>query len=116
MLTESGGYIMPFAATRMDLESITASEVKQRRPSVTWYHLKKVHMGLPRWFSGQESACQCRGHGLDHRSRKIPCAMEELTLGARTTEARAPELRSEMLLLAATETGAAVRPQRGQTG
>ena len=42
--------------------------------------------------------------------------MEELTLGARTTEARAPELRSEMLLLAATETGAAVRPQRGQTG
>lgn len=44
-------------------------------------------MGLPRWFSGQESACQRRGHGLDPGSRKIPCAVEELSLGARTTKA-----------------------------
>ena len=29
-------------------------------------------VGLPRWFSGKESACQCRRHGFDPRSWKIP--------------------------------------------
>ena len=28
--------------------------------------------GLPRWFSGKESACQCKRHGFDPWSGKIP--------------------------------------------
>lgn len=40
MPTESGNYIMPFAATRMRLEGITVREsVRQGRTNVTWYHL-----------------------------------------------------------------------------
>ena len=27
---------------------------------------------LPRWFSGKESACQCRGHGFGPGFGKIP--------------------------------------------
>ena len=33
---------------------------------------------LPWWFSGKESACQCRRYGLNPWSRKIPHAMEHL--------------------------------------
>ena len=29
--------------------------------------------------SGEESACQCRGHGCNPRFRKIPCALEQLS-------------------------------------
>ena len=29
-------------------------------------------MGLPRWLSGQESACQCRRHEFDPWIGKIP--------------------------------------------
>ena len=29
-------------------------------------------LGLPRWLSGKEPACQCRRRGLDTRVRKIP--------------------------------------------
>ena len=29
-------------------------------------------LGLPRWLSGKESACQCTRHGLDPWVRKIP--------------------------------------------
>ena len=66
--------------------------------------------GLPWWLSGRESTCQCRRHGFDPWSRKIPHAAELLSLGSRpweppvlsshaaTTEARTclePALRSE---------------------
>ena len=30
-------------------------------------------MGLPRWLSGKESACQYRRHGFDPWVGKIPC-------------------------------------------
>ena len=30
--------IMPFAATRMDLEIIVLTEVSQQREQVSWYH------------------------------------------------------------------------------
>ena len=46
--------------------------------------------GLPWWCSGQESACQCRGHGFELWSRKIPHAMEQQSPRATTTEARMP--------------------------
>ena len=59
-------------------------------------------VGLPRWYSGQESICQSWGHRFDSWSRKIPYASEQLSpyatapepalLGpqATTTEAHTP--------------------------
>lgn len=31
--------MLPFAATRMDLEIIVPSEINQRRLKITWYHM-----------------------------------------------------------------------------
>ena len=51
------------------------------RKLCSWSHLevkaskscyKKSMLGLPWWLSGKESACQCRGHGFDPWSRRIP--------------------------------------------
>ena len=42
--------------------------------------------GLPWWLSGKESACQCRRHGFDPWSGKIPSAMKQLSPGTTTTE------------------------------
>ena len=42
--------------------------------------------GLPWWRSGWESACQCRGHGFEPWSGKIPHATEQLSLCTTTTE------------------------------
>ena len=42
--------------------------------------------GLPWWCSGYKSACQCRGHGFEPWSRKIPHAVEQLSPCATTTE------------------------------
>ena len=46
----------------------------------------KIIWGLPWWRSGWESACQCRGHGFEPWSGKIPHAAERLGLWATTTE------------------------------
>ena len=42
--------------------------------------------GLPWWCSDWESACQCRGHGFEPCSGKIPHAVEQLSPWATTTE------------------------------
>ena len=39
---------------------------------------KRMILGLPWWRSGWESACQCRGHGFEPWSGKIPRAAERL--------------------------------------
>ena len=44
------------------------------------------HWGLHWWSSGQELACQCRGHGLNHWSGKTPHAVGQLNPHATTTE------------------------------
>ena len=56
--------------------------------SVLYYTrlFKKVRLGLPWWRSGWESACQCRGHGFEPWSGKIPHAAEQLGPWAATTE------------------------------
>ena len=36
------------------------------------FHVQKLTPGLPWWFSGEESACEFRGHGFHLRSGKIP--------------------------------------------
>ena len=42
--------------------------------------------GLPWWYSDWESACQCRGHGFEPWSGKIPHATEQLGPWATTAE------------------------------
>ena len=42
--------------------------------------------GLPWWRSGWESACQCRGHGFEPWSGRIPYAAEQLGPWATATE------------------------------
>ena len=48
--------------------------------------LKNTVLGLPWWCSGWESACQCRGHGFEPWSGKIPHAAEQLSPWATITE------------------------------
>ena len=40
--------------------------------------IKNDGVGLPWWRSGWESACQCRGHGVEPWSGRIPRAVEQL--------------------------------------
>ena len=46
----------------------------------TGFKWPKEKTGLPWWLSGKESACQCKRHGFDPWTRKIPRAMEQLSL------------------------------------
>ena len=48
--------------------------------------IKELAHGLPWWRSGWESACQCRGHGSEPWSGKIPHAAEQLGPWATITE------------------------------
>ena len=48
--------------------------------------LKILLLGFPRWRSGWESACQCREHGFEPWSGKIPHAAEQLGPWATVTE------------------------------
>ena len=48
--------------------------------------LLKMEEGLPHWYNGWESTCQCREHGLDPWSGKIPHAAEQLSPCTTTTE------------------------------
>ena len=63
-----------------------------------WWHntYMNASSGLPWWSSGQESACQHRGHGLSPWCRKgwIPHATQQLSLCATTTEPLRPRGRT----------------------
>ena len=48
--------------------------------------VKKRQIGLPWWLRGKESTCHCRRHRFDPRSRKIPDAVEQLSLCTTTFE------------------------------
>ena len=52
----------------------------------TFYRMWLKLSGLPWWRSGWESACQCRGHGFEPWSGKIPHAAERLGPWATITE------------------------------
>ena len=45
-----------------------------------WWDIKNLSFGLPMWYGGRESACQCRGHESSPRSGMILHATEQLTL------------------------------------
>jgi len=47
-------------------------------------YLKRI--GLPWWFSGKESACQCRRHRSDPWPGKIPYPREQRSLCTTTTD------------------------------
>ena len=42
------------------------------KPGVVYFFYTFANIGLPTWFSGKESACQCRSCGFDPWVRKIP--------------------------------------------
>ena len=48
--------------------------------------LKDKHLRLPWWFSGKESTYQCKEHGSDPWSGKIPDAVGRLSLCTMITE------------------------------
>ena len=48
--------------------------------------IQNIPVRLPWWLGGKESACQCRRHRFDPWSRKIPHALEQLSLCCTTTE------------------------------
>ena len=52
-------------------------------PSLAYKHLgDSIFLPIPRWFSGKESACQCRRHRFDPCVGKIPWRRKwQLTLG-----------------------------------
>ena len=61
--------------------------VKQEDVEFTSSHkCIKNTSGFPWCLSGKEPTCQCRRHGLDPGSRKIPHAVEQLSLCATTIE------------------------------
>jgi len=59
------------------------SQLNVRKKS---FLLKWNIMRLPWRSNGKESACQCRGHGFDPWSRKLPHAAGQLSLCATTSE------------------------------
>ena len=50
------------------------------------YQINSKAIRLAWRLNGKESACQCRRCGLDPWSRKLPCAMEQLSPCATSTE------------------------------
>ena len=57
-----------------------------RCPTGTWKDVQNHQLGLPWWRSGWESAYQCRGHGFEPWSGKIPHTAEQLGPWATITE------------------------------
>ena len=50
------------------------------------YALHTFILGLPRWLNGKESTCQCRRHGFNPWSQKIPHGEKQLSPCDITTE------------------------------
>ena len=60
--------------------------LKKKKRHLSAEIIKDDPWGLPWWRSGWESACQCRGHGFEPWSGKIPHATEQLGPCAAITE------------------------------
>ena len=68
------------------LRSLTRPPVSTSRALQICVPSRNHRDGLPWWCSGWESAWQCRGHGFEPWSGKIPHAAEQLSPRATTTE------------------------------
>ena len=62
--------------------------VTQGQTRLEW--LNTHTRGLPWWYSGFESVCQCRGHRFDPGPEKVPHVGEQQTPCTATTEAHVP--------------------------
>ena len=80
---------------REDLKlTLLSQRTKGSTGEVLFGHLKTFVIRLPWWLSGKESACQCRRHGFDPWSGKIPHDEKQLSLCAATNKpSRAGELQ-----------------------
>ena len=67
-LSELWELVMDREAWRAAIHGVTESDMTE---GLNWTELN-VYMGLPRWLSDKESACQCRRHRFDCWVRKIP--------------------------------------------
>ena len=65
--------------------SLTHSSCSSQNSTVS-HCLTRVGRGLPWWTCGWKSICQCRAHGLDPWSRKVPLAVGQPSPWAATTE------------------------------
>ena len=112
MSKRSGGINIPdssaLGGTNLECEVKPQGQIDQRkgrresRNMLTWMNtwlwqrwhwrvgkewpFQYVVLGLPWWRSGWESAYQCRGHGFEPWSGKIPHAAEQLGPWATITE------------------------------
>ena len=73
------------------VQSVPVSPIAMVSPVDSDVLLRSRPQGLPWWRSGWESTCQCRGHGFEPWSGRIPHAPEQLGPCATATE---PELQS----------------------
>jgi len=87
LLEENLGYFagLGFGNGFLHMTWKTQTVQEKKKKQISWTSLK-LKLGLPWWLSGKESNCQCRRHGFDPWSRKIPHASEQLSPCATTTE------------------------------
>ena len=86
---EGKGYLLQYSGLENSKDCIPWSSMGLQRVGYELYLLRASYMfvsGLAWWHSEEESTCQCRGHGFDPWSRKIPHAMGQPSLCAPTTE------------------------------
>ena len=67
--------------------NVTNQNNKNKSPQTV--HLKS-QQETSLWSGGRESACQCRGHGFNPWSGKIPHVVGQLSLCTTNTEAHEP--------------------------
>ena len=67
-------------------QRLCLSQLHNPTSSHTNQSVKCNRQELPKWLSGKDFACQCRRHGFDPWSGKIPHAMGQMSPCAETTE------------------------------
>ena len=64
--------------TKQMLEHFQVTNTLHLVSCTLWASSETSPHGLPWWFSGKEPACQCRRHGFNPWSGKIPLTSEQL--------------------------------------
>ena len=67
-------------------EPVGLLSIGSHRVRHDWSDLAAAAAGLPWELNGKEFTCQCRRHGFDPWSGKIPCAVEQQRLCATAIE------------------------------